>query len=128
MAECYRCGKKIEVVVYCPYCGAKQRSSIEMYNEEKKATQDTKTHQVTPAIHESEKTDIPPKAAEALLSGTKEKAPLITVQTPESAQAAPAKPSFIIGKDVALWIVFAVVFIAFILAVVRFWQDIVIMP
>jgi hypothetical protein len=36
MAECYRCGKGIGKVVYCPFCGAKQRSGLEMYKAKDK--------------------------------------------------------------------------------------------
>jgi hypothetical protein len=36
MPECYRCGKGIGKVIFCPFCGAKQRSGLEMYKAKDK--------------------------------------------------------------------------------------------
>jgi hypothetical protein len=111
MAECYRCGKQIDVVVYCPFCGAKQRSSLEMYKDGKtekppKAVAEKNQANPVPAIDEI-KSEPPMPSKEAV--------------TPQKS----ASRNFVIGKDIALWIIFIIVFFAFIFAVMKFWQDII---
>ncbi|MEM4267800.1 MAG: zinc ribbon domain-containing protein [Candidatus Woesearchaeota archaeon] len=99
MVECYRCGRNItEEVIFCPYCGAKQRSSIEVIEKNFLKTEEPANVRATQSI----KKDVSKEAKN---------------KTPE------ADKKGLDLKQVVLWVILIIVGVSFFALAIKYWNE-----
>lgn len=150
MPDCYRCGKKINIVVFCPFCGAKQRSGLEMYkakdkkieSEKKKAIlqitgladKQTKVllegHDLTTHATGKDEKNISGKDGLQATQGmddpqsTERELPIENKPEVPIHKVKPQGNRIVIGQQVVLWIVFMALFMIFCYVIYIILQDV----